>query len=69
MTFNSPFKDGRGGISEGGFADRIRVYSDYAFKSEYQTDVCFFYGFCVCYACECERGGLCSQIILSFFFK
>ncbi|KAG0057319.1 hypothetical protein BGZ83_011562 [Gryganskiella cystojenkinii] len=32
ITFNAPYKDGRGGISEGGFADRIRVYSDYAFK-------------------------------------
>ncbi|KAF9385786.1 hypothetical protein CPB97_004459 [Podila verticillata] len=35
ITFNAPYKDGRGGISEGGFADRIRVYSDYAFKSEW----------------------------------
>jgi hypothetical protein len=35
VTFSSPYKDGRGGISEGGFADRIRVYSDYAFKSEF----------------------------------
>ena len=34
MTFNAPYKDGRGGISEGGFADRIRVYGDYAFKSK-----------------------------------
>ncbi|KAF9927681.1 hypothetical protein FBU30_002979 [Linnemannia zychae] len=32
VTFNSAYKDDRGGISEGGFADRIRVYSDYAFK-------------------------------------
>ncbi|KAG0316783.1 hypothetical protein BG000_004746 [Podila horticola] len=32
ITFNAPYKDGRGGISEGGFADRMRVYSDYAFK-------------------------------------
>ncbi|KAK5798867.1 chaperonin 10-like protein [Linnemannia elongata] len=32
VTFNAPYKDGRGGISEGGFADRMRVYSDYAFK-------------------------------------
>ncbi|KAF8927283.1 chaperonin 10-like protein [Dissophora ornata] len=32
MTFNAPYKDGRGGISEGGFADRIRVYGDFAFK-------------------------------------
>ncbi|KAG0255001.1 hypothetical protein BG011_005400 [Mortierella polycephala] len=32
ITFNAPYKDGRGGISEGGFADRVRVYGDYAFK-------------------------------------
>lgn len=36
ITFNAPYKDGRGGISEGGFADRMRVYSDYAFKSKWE---------------------------------
>lgn len=38
MTPNSPFKYGRGVISEGGFTDRIHIYFDYGFKSEYQTD-------------------------------
>ncbi|KAI1316935.1 hypothetical protein EDD11_009336 [Mortierella claussenii] len=32
LTFNAPYKDGRGGVSEGGWADRVRVCSDYAFK-------------------------------------
>ncbi|KAF9953711.1 hypothetical protein BGZ70_000143 [Mortierella alpina] len=32
VTFNAPYLDGRGGISQGGLADRIRVYDDYAFK-------------------------------------
>ncbi|KAG9319376.1 hypothetical protein KVV02_003889 [Mortierella alpina] len=32
VTFNAPYTDGRGGISQGGLADRIRVFDDYAFK-------------------------------------
>ncbi|KAF9575288.1 hypothetical protein EC968_003640 [Mortierella alpina] len=32
VTFNAPYTDGRGGISQGGFADRIRVFDDYAFR-------------------------------------
>ncbi|KAG0365893.1 hypothetical protein BC939DRAFT_453173 [Gamsiella multidivaricata] len=34
VTFDSPYQGGRGGISEGGFVDRIRVYDDFAFKSK-----------------------------------
>ena len=48
ITFNAPYKDGRGGVSEGGFADRIRVYSDYAFKSKQSQlfSLCFVLPFC-----------------------
>ncbi|KAF8904298.1 hypothetical protein BGZ58_006505, partial [Dissophora ornata] len=31
-TYNAAYKDGRGGNTYGGYADRIRVNSEYAFK-------------------------------------
>ncbi|KAG0316522.1 hypothetical protein BGZ99_006851 [Dissophora globulifera] len=32
FTYNDSFKDGRGGLSYGGYADRVRVNSEFAFK-------------------------------------
>ncbi|KAG0042560.1 hypothetical protein BGZ83_000312 [Gryganskiella cystojenkinii] len=32
FTYNDTFKDGRGGRTYGGYADRVRVNSDYVFK-------------------------------------
>ncbi|KAF9579142.1 hypothetical protein BGW38_004728, partial [Lunasporangiospora selenospora] len=32
FTYNDVFRDGRGGNTYGGYADRVRVNSDYAFK-------------------------------------
>ncbi|KAF9998977.1 hypothetical protein BGZ80_001053 [Entomortierella chlamydospora] len=32
FTYNDTYKDGRGGLTYGGYADRVRVNSDFAFK-------------------------------------
>ncbi|KAF9957377.1 hypothetical protein BGZ72_001867 [Mortierella alpina] len=32
LTYNSTYKDGRGGKTYGGYADRVRVHSEYVFK-------------------------------------
>ncbi|KAF9289935.1 hypothetical protein BGZ68_008293 [Mortierella alpina] len=32
FTYNDTFKDGRGGLSYGGYADRVRVNGEYVFK-------------------------------------
>ncbi|KAG0248638.1 hypothetical protein BG011_010067 [Mortierella polycephala] len=32
MTYNDTFKDGRGGLTYGGYADRVRVNGEFAFK-------------------------------------
>jgi D-arabinose 1-dehydrogenase-like Zn-dependent alcohol dehydrogenase len=32
LTYNDTYKDGRGGVTYGGYADRIRVNGEFAFK-------------------------------------
>lgn len=32
FTFNDVYKDGRGGLTYGGFADRVRINGEYVYK-------------------------------------